>query len=115
MHEKGMKGLMVMIIFLATLVLVLKHVELHPLPFFAPHIPPSLHPLSVPARLLSFSLDEDGIRRWKTSRKERSEKLKLCYRNCREYFYENVKHEGPGPAWKKLKNCREQCKDIHGR
>jgi hypothetical protein len=110
-----MKGLMVMIILLATLFLVLKHVEHRPLPFSAPHMPPSLLPLSVPAQLLSFSSDEDGIRPWKTRDKEKRENLKFCYGLCRQHFYEYVVLKGLSPTWEQLKRCRKWCKGLYGK
>jgi hypothetical protein len=109
-----MKGLMVMIILLATLFLVLKHVEHRPLPFSAPHMPPSLLPLSVPAQLLSFSSDEDGIRPWKTRDKEKRENLKFCYGLCRQHFYGKVQRKEFALAWDILKVCYRRCKGKYG-
>lgn len=66
MNEKGLKGLiiMMMIMLSMTLFLVLK-LEDRSLSFFAPHMSSFLHPKPFPARLLPFSLDDGGKHRLK--------------------------------------------------
>jgi hypothetical protein len=107
MDQKGMKEFLVMIILLMTLFLVLKHAEGRPLPFSATNMPSSLHRLPVPAQLLSFSPNDDGIRLWK--------KLKFCYKHCGGYVLKNVKkHRRFFLAYEQFKDCLRECKEIIG-
>lgn len=78
---------MMMIMSLVTFFLVLKNAEDNSLSFSASHMPHSLHPLPLPARLLSFSPDDDGMRLKKLYSKSRRKNLKKCLGRCeREYL-----------------------------
>ena len=78
MYENSMKGLMVMIILLVTL-----------LPFSTHPYPPSLHPSPLPGRLLSFNPDDGFKLPWKRNAKVKNKELEECYRKCDNVYWEN--------------------------
>jgi hypothetical protein len=114
-EKKGMKGLMLLLMLLVTLSQVLKHAcKDSPLPFSAPHMPMSLNPLPLPAQLLSFSPDDDGIRRRKKKIKEKRKALEDCNRDCHEKFYRMRGLVGLVQAYMELEFCCELCELIVG-
>jgi hypothetical protein len=124
MEENCMKRLIGMTMLLVTLFLVLKHVENPSLPFSAPHMPPSLHPLPLPARLLFFSPDDDdgkvpraggrGGQRVEGTHKWRRNELKKCNKKCAKEYSKNREDLGTEEAQNKREACFENCKLLYG-
>lgn len=108
MDENGRKGLMVIIMLLATILLVWKHGEDSPLPFSAPHMPPSLRPLPLPDRLLSFSTDYAGKHRMNKIPDEQRKELKKCYRKCHKYSTK-FKFRVRDRDWYNFSHCLRSC------
>lgn len=90
-----MKRLMAMIMLLITLFLVLKHPEDSLLAFSATRMPPSLHPLPLPPRLLSLSQDDGVVHPMKKIPIEKRTPLQKCYAYCDEVYLKIMQLIGP--------------------
>jgi hypothetical protein len=110
MDENGTKGLMVMIMLLVTR--TSSSLEawrgFSSTSFSTPHMPPSLHPLPLPARLLSFSTDYAGKHRMNTIPYELRKELKKCNRKCRKY-YKKFKFHVHDRDWYNFGHCLRNC------